>query len=119
MEISLTESQQQEATDGGQKLSDAVLKMEVSEQFILEIYSEVIDWQLVASHLKLTRAEIEAIDKNNQTEVLKRMRMLQEWRGKMLISGEATYGNLIMALVKGRCGDLAHKIRKLLKGGQN
>ena len=48
-------------------------------------------WELVATWLGLTPAEIEAIKGNNQTIEMMRLNCIKKWKSKALFSETATY----------------------------
>lgn len=57
-------------------------------------------WQLVGRHLRLTDAQINAIDGDNRSTDLKRLGALQKWREMFVF--KATYRVLVEALID--CG---------------
>ena len=78
---------------------------------LLDVANLCVDWQLIGKHLKLTVAEIAAVDGNNGTVEEKRIAMLQKWKEKLAYN--ATYGALIKALLaagKASCAVDAAKI---------
>ena len=89
--------------------------MEVSDDHILEIYPQLENWKRVAAHLGLTQEDVQAIESRaSLDEKLMRLYMLQEWKNKKKIKGEATYKVLLDALQKCECSKSVVKVRKLL-----
>ena len=73
-------------------------------------------WEQVATHLNLTRTDINDIEhKAGRDVALMRMYMLQEWKKKKKLTGEATYRVLLTALLKCICSDTVIKICTLLQ----
>ena len=67
----------------------------------LLVLSELCDpWKLIGQHLKLTQAQISAIDVDNRTTALKRLGALQRW--KETFAFKATHRVLVSALLA--CG---------------
>ena len=89
---------------------------EVSDEHVLEIYSQLEKWRLVAAHLGLTKADIEAIECGARPpdEEVMRLHMLQEWKRKKRLDGTATYQVLMNALIKCKCSDSTSLVCKLL-----
>ena len=93
------------------------LNQEVSDDHILEVYSEITEWRLVAAHLHLTRADIRAIEGEAKSdEKLMRLYMLQEWKKKTKAHGTdwPTYQVLIKALLKCECSYTIEQLCALL-----
>ena len=96
-------------------LTDDDIDIEVSDEHIKEIYSELKNWRRLAVHLGLTQPEIEAIEqKAKQDPILMRLYMLQEWKNKGKLDEKATYQGLLKALLECRCPDSAILVCKLL-----
>ena len=98
------------------KLSDEDIDKEVSDDHILEIYPQLENWRLVAIHLGLTQADVQAIVSQATLggETLMRVYMLQEWKKKKRLDGTATYQVLLKALIKCNCSESALQVCELL-----
>ena len=73
------------------------------------------NWELVATRLGLTAAEIEIIKHDNQSVGMLRYNTLKKWKSKALPSGTATYRVLLQALLDCGCNDQAKQACSLLK----
>ena len=94
-------------------------KKEVSDEHIIEIYSQLANWKRVAAHLGLTQADVQAIESGARPdEKLMRLYMLQEWKRKKMLDGTATYQVLLEALKKCNCSDSAVQVYKLLSSSE-
>ena len=87
---------------------------ECRDDHILEISQQLEQWELVATRLGLTLAEIEAIKYNNRSIDMRRYNTLKKWKSKALL-GTATYRVLLQALLALSCNDLANQVCSLLK----
>ena len=98
------------------ELSNDDINKEVSDDHILEIYPQLENWRLVAVHLGLTQADVQAIVSQATLggETLMRVYMLQEWKKKKRLDGTATYQVLLKALIKCNCSESALQVCKLL-----
>ena len=88
---------------------------ECRDDHILEISQQLEQWELVATRLGLTLAEIGAIKYNNRSIDMMRYNTLKKWKSKALLSGTATYRVLLQALLALSCNDLANQVCSLLK----
>ncbi len=89
---------------------------ECKNDHILNISLKLEKWELVATRLGLTPAEIEAIKYNNQCNIeMMRLNCLMKWKSKALLSGTATYRVLLQALLALSCNDQAKQACSLLK----
>ncbi len=89
---------------------------ECEDEHILNISLQLEKWELVATRLGLTPAEIEAIKYNNQCNIeMMRLNCLKKWKSKALLSGTATYRVLLQALLALSCNDQAKQACSLLK----
>ncbi len=88
---------------------------ECRDDHILNISMQLEQWELVATWLGLTPAEIEAIKGNNQTIEMMRYKTLKKWKFKALLSGTATYRVLLQALLDCGYNDQAKRVCSLLK----
>ena len=98
------------------ELSNDDINKEVSDEHILEIYPQLENWRLVAVHLGLTQADVQAIEGRATLggETLMRVYMLQEWKKKKRLDGTATYQVLLEALIKCNCSTSALQVCELL-----
>ena len=74
-----------------------ILDQECSQQVLLSLAKRCVEWQLIGRHLRLTEADIAAVDGDNRTVDEKRIGMLVKWKEKH--SFEATYRVFIEALL--------------------
>ena len=89
---------------------------ECKDEHILNISLQLEKWELVATWLRLTAPEIEAIKYNNQCNIeMMRLNCLKKWKSKALLSGTATYRVLLQALLALSCNDQAKQVCSLLK----
>ena len=91
------------------------LSKECSEAVLLDVAKLCVDWQLIGKHLKLTEAEITAVDGNYRTVEEKRIAMLQKWKDKLAF--RATYQALIEALLAAGKASCAVDIAKIIGTG--
>ena len=85
-------------------ISMDILEQECSSEMLPNLAKFCVDWKLVGYHLKLTVAEIAAVDGDNRTVDEKRVGMLVRWREKLVF--KATYRVLVQALLDcGRASD--------------
>ena len=94
------------------KIPSGVLENEVSDVDIREISTFLESWKLVAPHLGLKKGEIEAIESDGKSEEEKKMLMLQKWKQALVFN--ATYKELINALLFVRRADLAVKVCQMM-----
>ena len=81
-----------------------ILELECSSEMLPNLANLFVDWKLLSFHLKLTPAEIAAIDGDNHTVDEKQIGMLVKWRGRFAFG--ATYRVLVQALLDcGRVSD--------------
>ena len=90
------------------------VNIECSDDHILKISQQLEKWELVATRLGLTAAEIEAIEYNNRNIEMMRLNCLKKWKSKALLSGTATYQVLLQALLDCGCNDQAKQVCSLL-----
>ena len=91
------------------------LSKKCSKEVLPDVAKLCVDWQLIANHLKLTEAEIAAIDGDNRTVEEKRIAMLQKWKEKLAF--RATYGVLIEALLAAGKASSAVDVAKIIRTG--
>lgn len=82
---------------------------------LLDVAKLCVDWQLIGRHLKLTDAEITAVNGDNGTVEEKRIAMLQKWKEKLAF--KATYRALIEALLAAGKASCAVDVAKIIKTG--
>ena len=101
------------------KLSSNDINKEVTNEHILKIYVHMGNPALVASHLSLTQPEIDAIKYEAGTDLnLLKLQTLQKWKSNGILSGTATYCDLLEALLSSRCSNSAAvEVCKLLTPG--
>ncbi len=88
---------------------------ECRDEHICGISLQMENWELIATLLGLTPAEIEAIKYDNQSIKMMRYNSLKKWKSKALLSGTATYRVLLQALLDCGCNDQAKQACSLLK----
>lgn len=85
-------------------ISMNILEQKCSSQMLPSLGKFCVDWKLVGFHLKLSPAEIAAIDGDNRMVDEKRIGLLVKWRERFSIG--ATYQVLVQALLDcGRTSD--------------
>ena len=83
----------------------------MTDKHILDIYSKILDWRLLAAHLGFKRPDIIVIETAaRHNEKLMRLYTLQEWKTKGKIDETDTYRNLIEAMIKADCLDSALEV---------
>lgn len=93
-------------------ISMDILEQECSAEMLPNLAKYCVDWKLIGFHLKLTTAEIAAIDGDNCTVDEKRVGMLFRWRGKLAF--KATYRVLVQALLDCRRASDAYDVCKTI-----
>ncbi len=88
---------------------------ECRDDHIFDISQNIVNWELVATRLGLTAAEIEVIQYDNQSIMMMRLNSLKKWKSKALRRGTATYRVLLQALLDCGCNDQAEQACSLLK----
>ncbi len=96
------------------RLSDGDLNKEITRDRFHEIGPSVSKWKLLAPILNLTQPEVEAIERDNHEEELKRVEFLSVWKQKQCV--HATYRALVVALCRIERREDAMKVCKVLKG---
>ena len=91
------------------------LSNECSKEVVLEVAKLCVDWQLIGKYLKLTEAEIAAVDGDRSTVDEKRIAMLEKWKNKLAF--KATYGVLIKALLVAGKASSAVDVAKIIRTG--
>ena len=89
------------------------LDCEFLEEHALLLAKFCVEWRIIGYHLKLTKANITAINKDNDSTEEKRIAMLQTW--KEIFAFEATYRVLIEALIRSKNTQQALNICHSLK----
>ncbi len=95
-------------------LSDEELNKEITSDKFHEIGPSVLKWKVLAPILKLTQPEVEAIERDNHGEELKRIEFLSVWKQKQC--ERATYMALVDALCEIERREDARKVCEVLKG---
>jgi len=93
-------------------LTPRQLDKEVSEEHLREVSWIIDDHQIVGPELRLSAAEMTAVNADARTHQLKKMEMLRTWKQKF--AWNATYKRLIEALLQCRRGGDAQKVCELL-----
>ena len=94
------------------KLKKDDISNEISDDHILKIYPQLVEWRLVAAHLGVDVENIETRAKGS-TELM-RLYTLQEWKRKKMLDGTATYRVLLEVLTNCNCPESAIEMCKLL-----
>ena len=82
---------------------------------LLDVAKLCVEWQLIGQYLKLTEAEISAVDGDKGTVEEKRVAMLGKWREKFAY--KATYQVLIEALLAAGKSSCAIDVAKIIGTG--
>ena len=101
------------ANQAGVKLD--VLSQECSSTVLVDLAEFCEDWQLIARRLKLTQADITAIDVDKQTEEVKRVVMLEKWKERF--ASQANGKTFIEALLAARKTRQAIEAAKIIGTG--
>ena len=88
------------------------IDQECSDHDLLALSEFCIDWELIGQHLKLTKAQLTAIDADKKSTELKRLAVLHRW--KELYAFKATYRALVSTLISCKRVDAALKVCKFL-----
>ena len=85
-----------------------------SDDHIFKVGYELNEWESVARRLDLSEADIKAI-KHDQNAEMMPFNALKRWKSKaMIVSGAATYHELLIALLECGCEEKAFYLCKLL-----
>ena len=97
-------------------LASTDIDQELNDNHILDIYPNLEKWERVSAHLGLRQADITAIkqDAANDTE-LRRLYALRKWKSMSVLKGTDTFRELLKALLKCGCTELALEVCELLK----
>ena len=97
-------------------LTDDDIDMEVSNEHIKEIYSQLKKWRRLAVHLSFTGADIAQIarEANQDVALLMKLYMLQQWKSKGKLDKIASYRVLLNALLECTCTESAVQLCELL-----
>ena len=101
------------ANQAGVKLH--VLSQECSSTVLVDLAEFCEDWQLIARRLKLTQADITAIDVDKRTEEVKRVVMLEKWKERF--ASKANGKTFIEALLAARKTTQAIEAAKIIGTG--
>ena len=101
------------ANQAGVKLD--VLSQECSSTVLVDLAEFCEDWQLIARRLKLTQADIKAIDVDKRTEEVKRVVMLEKWKERF--ASKANGETFIEALLAARKTRQAVEAAKIIGTG--
>ena len=96
----------------------SILKKECSkQQLLLKLATHCVDWELIGKNLGLSEAEIAAVDGDCRTTALKRVGMLEKWKGKFAF--KATYQVFVEALLAVGSKDKAVEVCQMIGKGTN
>ena len=98
------------------EVTDCCLNQEVRESDYWKISGYLSQWKLIAPQLKVTEAEVEAIEGDNSSEERRRVGFLKVWKQKN--SFKATYKLLVSALLSIQRTEDARAVCQLLKSEQ-
>ena len=71
-------------------------------------------WRKVATYLELSESDLDAVEREERDEHMKKLKALQKWKGKC--GFKATYKKLVGVLLSLAMADVAEKVCRLLKG---
>ena len=92
-----------------------IFNQECSKKIRLNLAKHCVDWRLIGLYLDLTKADIAAVDEDNQTADEKRAGMLGRWKEKFAF--KATYRVFIEAfLACGKTEDAVDACKTIAKG---
>ena len=85
-----------------------------SNEHIREIAKFLTSWRKVATYLGLDGNDLDAIEREERDEHMKKIKALQKWKGKF--GFKASYRKLVEVLLSLAMADVAEEICHLLKG---
>ena len=88
------------------------LDQECSREDLLELSNFCDPWKLVGKHLQLTTPEINAIDEENKSVDMKRLKVLEKWKESRAFM--ATYRVLVKALLACKKAQQAEEVCRIL-----
>ena len=86
-----------------EKLNDSV-----SDDHLREIGIFLTSWRKVATYLELSESDLDAIEREEKDEQMKKLKALQKWKGKF--GFKATYRKLVEVLLSLAMADVAEKV---------
>ena len=90
------------------------LSERTSNEHIHEIAKFLTSWRKVATYLGLDDNDLDAIEREERDEHMKKIKALQKWKGKF--GFKASYRKLVEVLLSLAMADVAEEICHLLKG---
>ena len=90
------------------------LNESISDDHLREIGIFLTSWRNVAAYLELSESDLDAIEREEKDEQMKKLKALQKWKGKF--GFKATYRKLVEILLSLAMADVAEKVCRLLKG---
>ena len=90
------------------------LNESISDDHLREIGIFLTSWRKVAAYLELSESDLDAIEREEKDEQMKKLKALQKWKGKF--GFKATYRKLVEILLSLAMADVAEKVCRLLKG---
>ena len=85
-----------------------------NDHHLREIGIFLTSWRKVAAYLELSESDLDAIEREEKDEQMKKLKALQKWKGKF--GFKATYRKLVEVLLSLGMADVAEKVCHLLKG---
>ena len=85
-----------------------------SDEHIREIAIFLTSWRKVAAYLGLDENDLDAIEREERDEHMKKLKALQKWKSKF--GFKASYRKLIRVLLSLSMADVAEETCRLLKG---
>ena len=111
-DMAITVEELEERYQIPQGLLDDTFTDEHAREFALSVDS----WELLASHLDLSEQQIEAIKIDNESQEVKRLKVLNKWKQKFAY--RATYRRLLEVLLSIDRKDLACNVCELVASKQ-
>ena len=108
----MSESNEKQKLMSQCKITDSMLQQKCSEEHLLEI-EKFISWQEVGRRLpKIGRAGVMDIERDGFDEAKRRQKLIDMWAQKT--GDEATYDQMVTAMIKAEKINEATKVCKLL-----
>ena len=90
------------------------LDKHISDDHFCEIALCMTEWKAVAPFLGLDDNDVDAIEQEQKSEQVRRLKALKKWKSKY--GCKATYRKLVVVLLKLSKADVADEVCRLLKG---
>ena len=86
----------------------------ISDDHLHAVALFLTSWRKVAAYLELSESDMDAIEREERDDQMKKLKVLQKWKGKF--GFKATYKKLVEVLLSLGRADVAEQVCRLLKG---